>query len=208
MRSLSFHSASSELATRRFVRIDVHVSAARQLGLISGSFDVLAAHCVDFGGPAFELALDRQSHLQVHGDDQLDEKNTDGGINHVARNGLTDLTATTDELLLANVTRFAPDIAAYLVVLDSHAIAANAAQHSSLQQRRPLARRPASPVGSEGAAILDQAPPVGFKALPVDVAGMRTLDNEFPLLDWQLDDVGAAIGASTGGIRPKTKAPA
>jgi hypothetical protein len=36
---------------------------------------------------------------------------------------------------------------------------------------------------------------------------MRALDNEFPLFDWQLDNVGAAIGASTGVHAAKNEGP-
>ena len=36
---------------------------------------------------------------------------------------------------------------------------------------------------------------------------MRAFDNEVPLFDWQLDDVGAAIGASTGVHSAKNEGP-
>ena len=88
---------------------------------------MLAAHCVDFGGAAFELALDSQRHLQVHGGNQLGEEDTDGCIDRLARHALAYLATTPNELLLADISGFPADIAVYLVVLDPHAIAANAA---------------------------------------------------------------------------------
>jgi hypothetical protein len=41
---------------------------------------MLAARRVEFGGATFELALDGQCHLQVHGSDQLDEQGSDGSV--------------------------------------------------------------------------------------------------------------------------------
>ena len=60
-----------------------------------------------------------------------------------------------------------------LAVVDAHALAAQAAQHPTLQQRRSLARRSRPPLATEGAGIVGEPPLVGLEAVPVDVAVMQ-----------------------------------
>ena len=81
-----------------------------------------------------------------------------------------------------------------LAVVHAHALAAQATQHATLQQRRSLARRPRPPLATEGAGVVGEPPLIGLEAVPVDVALVHARHDELPFRPGDLDDAGAAIG--------------
>jgi hypothetical protein len=52
----------------------------------------------------------------------------------------------------------------------THALAAQATQHATLQQGRPLPRRPRPPLAAEGTGVIGEPTLIELEAFPVDVA--------------------------------------
>src|ERR1700730_12504371 len=106
---------------------------------------MLAAQDIGLGGAGRELLLDRQGDAQGHWGHQLDDESTDCRIDDLAGDGLAYASAAAYDVLLADVDWH--DATVLLAVVDTHAFAAQSAQHPPLQQRRPLTRGPWPPPG-------------------------------------------------------------
>src|SRR5260370_38449502 len=104
---------------------------------------MLAAQDIGLGGAGLELLLDRQGHAQGHRGHQLDDKSADCRIDDLAGDGLAYASAAAYDVLLADVDRH--DAPVPLAVLDTHAPAAQSAQHPPSHHRRPLTRRSGTP---------------------------------------------------------------
>jgi len=66
--------------------------------------------------------------------------------------------------------------------MQTHATAADTADHDALEQRDTLARGATAPV-LEVAAIVGEAPDIAHIFLPADVARVRILQADFPLTE-------------------------
>ena len=113
------------------VRVDLHVAAARKLGVITHALQMLAAQGVGFPGACFKLMLDRQGDPERHRRHQLDEQRTDRLIDELARNRLADLSAATDQRLPTDIDR--NRLTVLPAVAHAHALAAHPAQDATLQ---------------------------------------------------------------------------
>jgi hypothetical protein len=174
------------IGDKAIVRIDLHVTAPSQLGVIAHSLYMFASQSVGFGGAGFELALNREAHLQSHRSHKLEQERADGGIDHLARHRLADLAALPDRGLLAHISRDAP--AVFLAVLDRHAPAAQTAKNASLEQAGSLARRTARAAADRiSLSIVGELFLVLLEALPVDVAWVHIRHDDLPLSHTHLD---------------------
>ena len=78
--------------------------------------------------------------------------------------------------------------------MHAHALAAQAAQHATLEQRGSFTSWSRSPLAAEGASVVCEPPLVGLEALPVDIALMHPRHDELPVHPGNLDDADATIG--------------
>src|SRR5207302_1545916 len=162
--------------------------------LVPCALHLLATQRVGFGTTRFDFLCDSERHLQCQGLDQLQQEIAHRSIHNVAGYTLTHFGASTDRVLLANVS----DCNFFFVppVMNPHALAANTAQHASLQQSRSLPRRPQSARAAERRSVLGQALLIGLKSIPADVARMHVADQKLPLLPGHFEDSELAIRLS------------
>ena len=153
---------------------------------------MLAAQGVGLGGARLEFALNLQRDRQGHGRHHLDQQGADRRIDDLAGNRLADPSGAAHRGLLTDIDR--DGAAMLLAVVHTHALAAQAAQHATLQQRRSFARRSGPPLAAEGAGVVGEPPLVGLEAVPVDVALVHARHDELPFRSGNLDHGGAAVG--------------
>src|SRR5260370_38910799 len=84
-----------------------------------------------------------------------------------------------------------------LAEVDTHAFAAQSAQHPPLQQRRSLTRGSGPPLDAVGASIVDEPLQVCLEAVPVDVAALSAGHHELPFGSRHHDHAGAAVRAAS-----------
>lgn len=130
------------------VRINLHVSSLCEVRLIPGAFNLLVAQLIRFVQTRLEFVLNRQRHFQCHGLNHTHEQFADGSIDLRSRDVLTDGQGLLDPVTLANIVNIQPPLAG--VITDGHPLAANAAHHQALQQRRTFAGWALSTVKAQG----------------------------------------------------------
>ena len=79
-------------------------------------------------------------------------------------------------------------------VMHTHALAAQATQHATLQQGRSLPRRSRPPLAAEGTGVIGEPTLIDLEAFPVDVALVHARHDELPFRPGNLDHGGAAVG--------------
>ena len=122
------------------VGVDLHVASAREIGFVARALDLLLAQAIGLVGARLELLL----HGQAPASSAMGvtvSTSSSPIASSIARRGSSGRAARhARSLPLADVDRERLPPCA-VVIAHRHALAAEAADHQALQQRRPFARR-------------------------------------------------------------------
>ena len=161
------------------VRVDLHVSAARQIAFVACALDLLAAHRVVLDAARLEFLLHLQGEFQRHGGDHLHQQLADRLVEAGAADRLANRPTGFDAHGLAHVGR--PCLLAPLVVAHGHASRADGTDRQPLQQGGPFARCTALALFAVRLRVVSQTLQILLVLRPAQVAIMSIADERGPL---------------------------
>ena len=174
-------------------RVHGEVAAASSLGGVLGALHAHLPDPVGMLGAVGELGGDREGGLDRQWGELFEHEAGDGGVDAGAADRLARRGAGRDPLTRAVIVRLRLAVAA-LVVADGHPLAALAADHQALQQRRSFAGRAgATFLIAVGGGVGGERLQVSFVLLEGDVSRMRVFDQHRPLVARLVNCAGVAV---------------